>query len=285
MGEQRRDLLPPALGHDSLQLARLGHGLTGHGQLHGEEPRVERRFCPGRSGLGRTRLEVMRVRQEGRQGRGQERGVQERLQGTRRLGVDGVEAVHRLVQPDAEFDLPAHPVEVGDLQWAKPWGQVCEAQAVALRGLDADEPEMPRVLRPPQMDVGIHGPAVADEGLRLEEGLEVRAGTELLADLPAGAIIPLGRPVLCQAEDAPDLVGVTGPQTCDTGRGQVGQPAVSPPGRVDRQRPAVMLPGGAAMVPYRGPAAARADLMAVERRLGAGPRKLLAQRVADRHRR
>ena len=94
MGEQLRDLLPPAPGHDSLQMAGLGNGLTGHGQLQGEEPGVERRFRPGRSGLRRTGLEVMRVRQECSDGRGHERGMQERLQRARPLGVDLVQAIH-----------------------------------------------------------------------------------------------------------------------------------------------------------------------------------------------
>src|SRR5262245_63875597 len=69
MGEQRRNLLPPALGRGSLQLACLGNGLTGDAQLQGEKPGMERRLCPGCSGLGRTRLEAMRMRQEGIQGR------------------------------------------------------------------------------------------------------------------------------------------------------------------------------------------------------------------------
>jgi hypothetical protein len=118
----------------------------------------------------------MRVRQEGGKGRGHERGRQERLERTRALGVDLVEAVPRLVQPDAECALPAHTVAIGDLPRAEPWGQVREEKAVALRGGDTDEPEMQRWLRPTPMDVGITGPAVEDEDLRLEEGLEVRAG-------------------------------------------------------------------------------------------------------------
>src|SRR5262245_28342847 len=139
IGEQRRDLLPPALGRDSLQLARLSNGLTGDAQLQGEQPGMERCLCSGCSRLGRTRLEVRRMRQESSQGRGDERGMQECLQRTRLLGVDRVEAVHRLVQPDAEFDLPAHPVEVSDLKRAESWGQVRQEKAVALWSLDTDE--------------------------------------------------------------------------------------------------------------------------------------------------
>ena len=243
MGEQRRDLLPPALGRDSLQIARLGNGLTGHGQLQGEEPGVERCLCPGYSGLGRTGLEVMRVRQEGSEGRGHERGMQERLQGTRLLGVDLVEAVHRLVQPDAEFDLPAHPVEVGDLQWAEPRWQVREEKAVALRGLDTDEPEMQRVLRPTHMDVGINGPAIEDEGVLLEEGIEVGAGEELLGDLPAGDIVHLGLPVVFQADDEADIMGLARPEACQTRIGEVGEQAIAPPGLVDLADAGCHAPG------------------------------------------
>ena len=52
---------------------------------------------PGRSGLRRMGLEVVRVRQDGGDGRGHEGGMQERLQGAWPLGVDRVEAVHRPV--------------------------------------------------------------------------------------------------------------------------------------------------------------------------------------------
>ena len=44
--------------------------------------------------------------------------MQERLQGAGAFSVDRVQAVHRLVQPDAEFHCPGYPVEVGDLPWA-----------------------------------------------------------------------------------------------------------------------------------------------------------------------
>ena len=107
MGEPFCDLRPPARGHGSRQLARLGNGLTGRGQLQGEAPRVERRLCPRHAGLHRTRLEVMRVRQEGHPGRGHQGGIQESLEGTRLLGVDLVEAIHRRVQPDARVRPPS----------------------------------------------------------------------------------------------------------------------------------------------------------------------------------
>ena len=97
MGEQRRNLVPLPLGRCSPEIEGLGKGLAGHGQLQGEEPGGERRLRPGRSGLRRMGLEVVRVRQDGGDGRGHEGGMQERLQGAWPLGVDRVEAVHRLV--------------------------------------------------------------------------------------------------------------------------------------------------------------------------------------------
>src|SRR5215475_15626234 len=254
-GEPRRDLLPPALGHDCVPRARLGTGLTGHGPRQGEAPGVARRCCPGRAGRGRTRLEVLRVRQQGRPRRGQERGLQARLQGTRRRGGDGVEAGPRRVQPEAAVALPAHPVAGGDLPRAEPWGPGRAAKAVARRGRDADAPAMQWWRRPPQRDVGIKGPAVTDEGLRLEAGLAVGAGQALRAERPAGAVVPRGLPVRGPVADAPDSVGVTGPPTGQTGSGPGGQPALAPPGVGALQRPAVLLPGGADMVPYRGTAA------------------------------
>lgn len=285
MSEQRSDLLPPALGHGSLQLARLGNGLAGHGQLQGEAPRVERRLCPRRSGLWRTRLEVMRVRQEGSDGRGHEGGIQERLEGTRLLGVDFVEAVHRLVEPDAEFDLPTYAVEVGDLQRAEPGGQVREEKAVALRGLDADKSKVKGLLRPAHMDVGINGPAIQDEDLRRDEGIEVRAGEELLGDLPTGDILYLRFPGVLEAEHEAHIMRFARPETRQTGIAKIGEKATAPPGLVDRQMPAVMLPGRAAMVPHWGTAADGEDCMDVDRRVIASPRNVLDQRIADRHRR
>ena len=97
------------------------------------------------------------------------------------LSLNGIMSSMTVVgSTDAQVFLPAHTVEVGDLPRAEPWGQVREEKAVALRGLDADEPEMKHWLRPTYMDVGIHGPAIEDDGLRLDEGIEIRAGEELL---------------------------------------------------------------------------------------------------------
>ena len=233
MGEPFCDLRPPARGHGSLQLARLGNGLRGRGQLPGEAPRVERRLCPRHAGRHRTRLEVMRVRQEGSSGRGHQGGIQESLEGTRLLGVDLVEAIHRRVQPDAAFDLPAPAGEVGDLPRAEPGGQVREEKAVALRGLNADQSELKRLLRPAPRDVGINGPAIQDADLRRAEGIEVRAGEELLGDLPTGAIIYLRVPVVLEAEHEAHRRRFARPETRQTGVAQRGEQATAPPGRVE----------------------------------------------------
>jgi hypothetical protein len=74
----------------------------------------------------RTSVEVVLVCKYGGDGRSHERGMQERLHRTWPLGVDLVQAVYRLVQLDAEFDLPAHPVQVGDLPRAEPWWEIRE---------------------------------------------------------------------------------------------------------------------------------------------------------------
>ena len=182
-----------------------------------------------RSGLWRTRLEVMRVRQASHDGRGHAGGRQARLQGPGVRGVDLVAAVHRLVEPDAECDLPTYAVEVGDLQRAEPGGQVREEKAGALRGLDADKSTVKGRLRPAHMDVGINGPAREPAGLRLEAGLEIRAREELVSDLPTGAIVHLRLPVLRAAEHEAHLMRFAGSETRQTGVAMVGEEATTPP--------------------------------------------------------
>jgi hypothetical protein len=225
------------------------------------------------------------VRQEGSDGRGHQGSIQESLEGTRLLGVDLVEAIHRRVQPDAEFDLPAHAVEVADLQRAEPGGQVGEEKAVAFRGLNADNSEMKRLLRLAHMDVGIDGPAIQDEDLLREEGIEVRAGEELLGDLPAGDIVDVGLPGVLQVDHAAPLMRFARPEALQTGVAKIGQETPTPPSLVDGEMSAGMLPGGAAMVAPRRPAAAREDCMDRDGRVVPGPGKCLAQGVTNRDRR
>jgi len=67
-------------------------------------------------------LHMMCVGQESCDNRSDKRGMQERLHGTGALRIDLVQAVYRLVQADAQFHLPAHPIEGGDLPWPKPRG-------------------------------------------------------------------------------------------------------------------------------------------------------------------
>jgi hypothetical protein len=64
---------------------------------------VERRLCPKCSALRRTGSEMVPVRQHRGDGRGDERGMQEGLEGTRPLGVDLVRAMRRFVQLDAQL--------------------------------------------------------------------------------------------------------------------------------------------------------------------------------------
>jgi hypothetical protein len=117
----------------------VGDGLTRHGQRQGQTPGVQRRLRPWRPDLRRTRLQVVRVRQEGGDLRGDERGVQKRFQGAGPRGVYRVQAMHGLVSPDAALDLPAHPVEVSDLPRANPGRQIRQEETGALRGVDPDE--------------------------------------------------------------------------------------------------------------------------------------------------
>ena len=86
--------------------------------------------------------------------------MQEGLQGARLLGVDRVEAVHRLVQPEAEFHLPAHPVEVSHRVRADPGREIREEETIAFRGLNPDEAQMQRSFPFTDMYIGIHGPTI-----------------------------------------------------------------------------------------------------------------------------
>ena len=165
MREQLCDLVPAPLGFGPLQLEGVGDGLTGDGQLQGQAPGVERRLRPGRAGLLRSGLQVVRMREEGGDGRGR----QERLQGAWPLGIDRVQPVHRLVQPDAEFHLPAHAVEVGDLPRADPRGQIREEETVARRV------EMSGCLAPPTCtSASMARPSRTC--VLFQEGIEVSAG-------------------------------------------------------------------------------------------------------------
>jgi hypothetical protein len=65
MCEQLRDLLPPPLGLDPCEVEGLGDGLTRHGQLQGQAPRVERRLHPWLVGVLRTSLQIVGVGEEG----------------------------------------------------------------------------------------------------------------------------------------------------------------------------------------------------------------------------
>src|SRR5262249_38051893 len=55
----------------------------------------------------------------------------------------------------------------------------------------------------------------------------------------------------------------------------------APPGRVDLQMPAVMLPDGAKVIAYRCPTADGEDFMPFERSVLAGPGELRAQGLAN----
>ena len=94
MGEECGDLVPALRGLGPPEVEGLGDGLTRYRQLQRQTSRVKRRFRAWRTGLRRTSLEIVRVREEGGDGRGDERGMQERLQGTGPLGIHLVQAVY-----------------------------------------------------------------------------------------------------------------------------------------------------------------------------------------------
>lgn len=283
--EDRRNLIPVPLGRAPLQVEGLSNGLTRHGQLQGQAPGIERCCHPWRTRLLGTSLQIVRVSEDGGDRRGHERGMQERLQGAGPFGVNRVEAVLQLVQLDAAFDLPAHPVEVRHLPWADPGREIGEEETMTFRGLDADEAQLHGILAFADRHIGVNGPAVEEQDLVLTENIEVSPPLELLGDLPARERVDLGLPVLFEADHEPHPMGFAGPEAVEAGISQSGQQATVSPGLVDGQMPAVRLPGRAEMVAHQGTAADGEDLMHLECRVLPGPRKLLAQGVADRDRR
>src|ERR687888_2133758 len=118
----------------------------------------------------------MGMSQERSDNRGDERGMQERLHRTGALGIDLVQTVDRLVPSEAQFDLPAHAVEVGHLPRPDPGWQIREEETIAFRRVDADKTEMQGVLGATHMPIGINGPAIEDEDVLLEEHIEVGPG-------------------------------------------------------------------------------------------------------------
>jgi hypothetical protein len=72
------------------------------------------------------------------------------------------------------------------------------------------------------MHVGVNGPAVEDEDVVLDEGIEVGPREELLGDVSPGEIINLGLPVVLEANHELDPMGLTRPEAVEAGIGQVG---------------------------------------------------------------
>ena len=75
-------LVPALYGLGALQVEGVGDGLTRNRELQREAPGVQRCLHAWRIGLRWTRLEIVLVREERGDGRGDERGMQERLQGS-----------------------------------------------------------------------------------------------------------------------------------------------------------------------------------------------------------
>src|SRR5918997_3593639 len=203
--------------------------------------------------------------------------MQERFHRAGALGIDLVQAVDRLIQFDAQFDLPADPIDVGDLPWPKPRGKIRQEKAIALRRVDPHEAPMQGLFGCPDMRIGINRVAVEDEDVLLEEGVEVGPGEELLGDVAAREMIHFWLPIVFEPDDKAYPVIVAGPQPGKARIREVRQQATPSPGLIDRQMPAVMLSGRAEMVAHRRSAADREDLMNFNCRILASPGELLLQ--------
>src|SRR6267142_6675611 len=157
--------------------------------------------------LLRARVHVVRLREQGADGRRDEGGMQEGLQRAWPFSVDRVPAVDGLIQPDAECHLPAHAVQVSDLPRPDPWGEIRQEKAVPLRGLHPYEAQRQCVAAPTDMHIGVNDPAIEDQDLLLTQYVEVSPWEELLRDLPARPVVHLRLPVRFQADDTLHAVG------------------------------------------------------------------------------
>src|SRR6266487_1253152 len=110
--------------------------------------------------------------------------MQERLHRTGALGIDLVQAVHRLIQSDAQLDFPADAVEISHLPRADPGREIREEEAIPLRRVNPDEAEMQGVLGTPYTYICINGAAIEDEEILLEQGIEVGSGGNSWAAWP-----------------------------------------------------------------------------------------------------
>ena len=145
--------------------------------------------------------------------------MQERFHRAGALGIDLVQAVDRLIQFDAQFDLPADPIDVGDLSWPKPRGQIRQEKAIALRRVDPYEAQMQGLFGPPDMRIGINRVAVEDQDVLLEDG----PGEELLGDVAAREMIHFWLPIVFEPDDKAYPVVVAGPQSGQAGIREVRQ--------------------------------------------------------------
>jgi hypothetical protein len=147
--------------------------------------------------------------------------MQERFHRAGALGLDLIQAVDRLSQFDAQFDLPADPLDVGDLPWPKPRGQIRQEKAIALRRVDPHEAQMQGLFGPPDMRIGSNRVAVEDPDVLREEGIEVGPGAELLGDGAAREMIHFWLPMVFEPDDQADPVVVAGPQSGQAGLREV----------------------------------------------------------------
>jgi hypothetical protein len=164
MREPRCARVPAWHGLGPLQLKGLGHGLTGDGPRQGQAPGVQGRRRAWRSSLRRPGVHMVGMGEEGGEGRGHARGVQEGLHGARSLGVTRLQAVDRRIEPDAAFHLPAYPGEVRHRPRADPREPIRQEEAVPLRGLDSHETPRQRVGPPTDMHIGVNDPAIEASG-------------------------------------------------------------------------------------------------------------------------
>ncbi len=141
----------------------------------------------------------------------------EGLHRTGALGIDLLETVEGLIQPDAEVDLPADTRDGGHLPRPNRRRAIGEETARPCRRVDPTEAERQGRLGRPHMHIGINGPAVEDKEGLIEERRESSPRQALLGDVAARDIGNCGFPVVLEADDQAPPMLVAGPQPGQAG--------------------------------------------------------------------
>lgn len=277
MYEQPRDLVPRLPHIVSLQREGVDNGLTRDRELQGWASVVKWGRGPCLSGLLRAGLHTVWMGRQGDNGRSDERGIQERVQGARPLGVDHVQIVDRFVQPDDPFHGPAHPIEVRNLLWSDSEGQIRQKDTAPLGDRKPYEAYSHSHFRLPDINFVVPNLNIEPLGFLREQGIKVGTREKLSGKLPPRKIISLRLLIFAGVDHQLYLMQFAGLQPHQTRIGQVCKRAIAPSGLITLPMLTIMFPRRTEMAPHWQSTAHRDPLMHLERYVVPYPGKLLAQ--------